>query len=192
MLHLASAQFYREISQDLERFQYVLHEGATWRKYSRKGSLYDWAATNLGLVTQRNSLKYPDHCIRINIDLPGEEFRDGFKRLPLRYKLLMTFLRPLLWAATVVPATREYLSANSTVSEAREDEGNETALKDLILNQRDDHICRELEEFVEANSCTPNTTFVAVIFGAKHMVAISRCLRGLGYHPTTRRWFDMI
>ena len=53
VFHIGSPAFYAALSDDLERFQVFLLEGVRW--WRRRGSLYDLAARNLGLVSRRRN-----------------------------------------------------------------------------------------------------------------------------------------
>ncbi len=192
MIHLASIKFYEEISLDLNRFDYILFEGVTWRKDGKGRPLYDWAAYNLGLVTQRKFLKYPESVTKINIDMPSPEFRERFLNLSIVYRLLFRLLRPLLWLITKFPSAKDFMIQAMTTKEAKKYSESFTGMDELIIDDRDEHICSELENFVEKHFNTDVKIYVAVVFGAKHMVSISRCLRRLGFEPKTKKWFDLI
>lgn len=192
MVHLASLQFYEKISEDLCRFDYILYEGVTWRKDGKGKPLYDWAAKNLGLVTQRKFLKFPDSVIKINIDMPSPEFRERFLNLSIMYRIMFRMLRPLLWLVTRSTSAREYIISSVTVKEAKKYSECDTVIDELILRDRDEHVCNELRTFTRTNFNTTDRIYAAIVFGARHMVSISHCLRELGFEPKTKRWFDLI
>jgi len=192
MVHLASLQFYEEISKDLGRFDYILYEGVSWRRDGKGKPLYDWAAKNLGLVTQRKFLKFPDLVTKINIDMPPPEFRERFLNLSITYRFIFRMLRPLLWLITKFSAAKEYMINSMTTKEAKKYSKSYTQMDDLILRDRDEHICSELRKFTSRHFNTMDKTYTAVVFGAKHMVSISHCLRELGFKPKTKKWFDLI
>ena len=191
MIHVGSPLFYREVGKDLERFQFVLYEGTTWRKDGKARPMYDWAAKNLGLVTQ-HALRFPETATCINIDMPADEFRARFLRSPIYIRLLLPLLRPLFWLLTFFPSFREYGLTSIVVREARKYGSSGGPRDRLILDRRDAHITGRIREFVAERRDAPDDTFVAVVFGAGHMIAISRCLRDLGFHPTSKRWFDVM
>jgi hypothetical protein len=97
---MASVSFYQRISDDLNRFDFILYEGVTWNKDNTKDPMYDWAAKSLGLVAQADHLKLPSEICSFNIDMPSGEFRDEFNKIPVGWRLLLIFLRPLLWLST--------------------------------------------------------------------------------------------
>jgi hypothetical protein len=189
MAHLGSPHFYEKITQDLELFSYALLEGVTWRRNGKGGPLYDWAASSLGLVTQRNALKLPDHVKRLNIDMPSSLFRRRFLRLPLPQRLLLYSVRPLGWI--LAKFFHEGFLARRLVETSGRREKYRSPLRRLIRNRRDKHICKELRRFFKLHADVEKETRAAIIFGAGHMAAIHHCLRELGYEPKTKKWLKV-
>jgi hypothetical protein len=97
VLHIGSPSFYAALSEDLKRFRVFLLEGVRWRW---KGALYDLAARNLGLVTQRTHPHLPDDSERLPLDMSPAEFSREAERLPMRWRLALRLVRPILWAMT--------------------------------------------------------------------------------------------
>jgi len=192
MVHLASMHFYEGVSKDLNRFDYILYEGVTWRKDGKGKTIYDWAAKNLGLVTQRKFLKFPDSIAKINIDMPAPEFRERFLNLSIIYRILFRMLRPWLWFITKFPVAKKYIISSMTTKEAKRYSKSHTDMDELILTDRDEHICEEIRGFTDKHFSKLDKTYTAVLFGANHMVSISHCLRELGFKPKTKKWFDLI
>jgi hypothetical protein len=193
MVHIASEEFYQRVSDELRRCKYVLTEGVSWRKDRRRQRLYDLAARNLGLAAQEDALHYPETAERIHIDMPRPEFRRRFSRIPLRYRLLLIFLRPLLWVLTKLPELRNMLLTHMVVKDSQSyRKKSSTPLKKLILDERDRAIVANMEEFYERSGSHDETTYAAIVFGAGHMNAISHCLRELGFRPGTRKWLETV
>lgn len=115
MAHLASSSFYQRVRRELEPFDYILYEGVSWRAAPTGHRLYDLAARSFKLAAQEEALRWPAKGVRINIDMPYPEFRTRFKALPLYQRLLLTFLRPLMWAISKLPDTKRELFTSITV-----------------------------------------------------------------------------
>ena len=77
-------------------------------------------------------------------------------------------------------------------NEYKDDFLEETPLGDLIVTERDRCIVKNLSKFYEEHKSVSETIYIAVIFGAKHMIAINRCLRDLGFRSRTKKWFELI
>ena len=73
MFHVGSAAFYEARSEDFRRFRVFLLEGVRWKGF--RGPLYDLAARNVGLVTQRAWLRLPD-AICPDRSLAGSAFKE--------------------------------------------------------------------------------------------------------------------
>ncbi len=193
MVHIASAAFYERISEDLKRCDFILYEGVDWRKSKRRHHLYDLAARNLGLAAQENKLIFPQNAKAVNIDMPSQEFRTRFEHIPFRYRLLLLFLRPILWGITKVPAIKAEIKKHLIVwNDHRHVYNEEDELEKLICTERDKCIVTNIDHFFHDHIHCEKTSFVAVVFGAAHMPAISHCLRRLGFRPGTRKWIEMV
>ena len=192
MIHLASRAFYEKISNDLSRYECILFEGVTWDKNGVGKPIYDWAAKNLGLVTQRDSLKFPESAVKINIDMPGAEFRERLNDLSVLYRVSFRMLRPLLWLTTKFPAGKNYMIHSMATKEARKYGECQTDMDELIIKDRDNHICGKLRIYIEKYFSTKEKLNTAIVFGANHMISISHCLRELGFKPKTTKWFHLI
>jgi pheromone shutdown protein TraB len=77
-------------------------------------------------------------------------------------------------------------------NEYKDDFLEETPLGELLVTERDECIVDNLTKFYHEHKSVEKTTYVAVIFGAKHMIAINRCLRDLGFRARTKKWFELI
>jgi hypothetical protein len=193
MMHIASREFYESVGFGLQRCTYVLTEGVSWRKDKSRRKLYDLAAKNLGLVAQEDVLRYPAGVTSVHIDMPTSEFRSHFVRMPLRYRLLMRFLRPLLRLLTTVPDLRNELLLHLVEADSHGyRRKRNTPMHELIHDKRDEAIVKNIEAFYREHGIHESTAYVAIVFGAAHMVAVSRCLRKLGFRPKTRRWLEIL
>lgn len=193
MVHMASSGFYERISEDLNRCDFILYEGVTWRKKDRRHHLYDLAARNLGLAAQEDKLTFPKNAMKLNIDMPRLEFRNRLNHIPFRYRLLLYLLRPLLWCITEVPALKDEILKEVIVGkEHRYVHHEETVLDELIVTERDACIVGNLKQFFYDHGYCEKKSFAAIVFGAAHMPAISCCIRKLGFHPGTSKWIEMV
>jgi hypothetical protein len=193
MLHIGLMSFYERITTELKRCKFVLREGVSWGRKKKGRKLYDWCARNLGLVAQEDTLSYPSEATVINIDMKRSRFIRRFNLLPLKYKLLLRFLRFLLWLSTIFPPIkRDYILPMLVGKDTKYRDDNDTPLSKLIKHDRDRVIVNNIKKFFIEHGDCDDTTYTGIIYGASHMRAISACLRDIGFRPGSRTWIDVI
>jgi hypothetical protein len=191
VFHVGSPRFYAALSADLRRFRIFLLEGVRWR--GLRGPLYDLAARNLGLVTQREHLRFPADAERLPLDMAEPEFTQEAAALPIHWRLLLRLLRPILWAATSIEGGRHLVwdtfSKERYVRGVRDVEG---PLEELIKTKRDRAMSKRLREFVQDPLRIKQGSLVAVVAGAAHMPALYLTLRDCGFEKGSVRWFEVL
>jgi len=193
MVHVGDPAFYGRVSADLARCQYILLEGVSWRLGDEKYPLYDLIAKNLGLAPQEEALKIPTSATRMNIDMKRSEFRRRLFRLPIHHVASIVFLRRLLWLLTLLPPLRSEVVRHGLLRRSRRaSRENDTELRRLVVRSRDRRLVENLKRFFGHYGQTDETRYVAIVFGAGHMPAISRALRDLGFQVGTRRWVEVL
>ncbi len=193
MFHIGRPEFYAEISRDLPRFRYLLLEGVTWRDRPPR-HLFDLAAEKLGLAAQEKALVLPPTAERINVDMPRDEFRPLFERLPAGQRFVLTFLRRVLWALSLFPALRRSMRLAFVQKESLADHREPwmREARSLLVMERDACIADRIETFFREHRDVPTETYAAVLFGAAHMPAIAARLHRLGLTPGSRKWLDVL
>ncbi|KUN86290.1 hypothetical protein [Streptomyces griseoruber] len=201
MIHLGEPAFYREVADRLRRCDLVLAEGVG-RKTRSPGAealvaSYEQLEYNerLGLVVQDidyRALGVPVVCP----DMSGGEFESGFRRLPLRERLLIATLVPAISAGMRMFGTRRYLARHMATEDLVSDTEQAVAdgmpgLDDLVMRRRDRLLVRVLTEFHQAYTSRTGPFTVAVVYGAEHMRAASEALVGLGYHAADAEWLTV-
>jgi hypothetical protein len=190
VFHIGSPSFYAALSDDLKRFRVLLLEGVRWRWRTQ---LYDLAAHNLGLVTQRTHLHLPDPSERLLLDMTAAEFGREAGRLPIRWRLVLWFLRPILWVMTSTDSGRHRVwDTFSKARHVRALRDRDGPLDELIKTKRDQVMSRCLREFVQDPLRVTNGGGVAVIAGAAHMPALYATLRQCGFEKAGVRWFEVL
>lgn len=189
MFHVGSPAFYDALSEDFGRFGIFLLEGVRWKGF--RGPLYDLAARNVGLVTQRARLRLPDGAERLSLDMTEVEFTREAGTLPLHWRLLLRLLRPFLWAVTSTASGRHALwDGISKEKYARKRQA--TPLMDLIGDKRDRAMCDVLRSVVQDPARIRLAEPIAVVAGAAHMPALYMTLRSCGYEKGSVRWFEVL
>jgi hypothetical protein len=191
IFHVGSAAFYDALSEDLRRFHVFLLEGVRWK--GLRGPLYDLAARNVGLVSQRERLRLPEGAERLSLDMSEVEFTREAGALPLHWRLLLRFLRPVLWVVTLTASGRHALwDAISKEKYARRRQAANTPLEQLIKDKRDRAMCDVLRTVAQDPARIAAAHPIAVIAGAAHMPALYLTLRGCGYEKGSVRWFEVL
>jgi len=191
MFHVGSAAFYEALSEDLRRFRVFLLEGVRWKGF--RAPLYDLAARNVGLVTQRAWLRLPEGVERLSLDMSEVEFTREIGAIPMHWRLLLRFLRAFLWAVTSTASGRHALwDAISKEKYVRKLQTVETPLSQLIKNKRDRAMCEVLRAVVQDPARIRAAEPIAVIAGAAHMPALYMTLRSCGYEKGSVRWFEVL
>jgi hypothetical protein len=191
MFHIGSPAFYDALSDDLRRFQVFLLEGVRWK--GLRGPLYDLAARNVGLVSQRERLRLPEGAERLSLDMSEVEFTREAGALRLHWRLLLRFLRPVLWAVTLTASGRHAVwDAISKEKYARRRQAADTPLEQLIKDKRDRRMCDVLRAVAQDPVRIRVAHPIAVVGGAAHMPALYLTLRSCGYEEGSVRWFEVL
>lgn len=132
-------------------------------------------------------------CLSSYIQLRSSQFRERLFRLPIHYVATIVFLRRLLWLLTIFPAVRsEVIRHGLLCRRRRESRENDVPLGRLTVRSRDRRIVENLKRFFQKHGQTDELRYVAIVFGAGHMSAISRVLSDLGFQVGTRRWVEVL
>jgi hypothetical protein len=191
MFHIGSPAFYDALSEDLRRFQIFLLEGVRWR--GLRGPLYDLTARNVGLVSQRERLRLPEGAERLSLDMSEVDFTREAGALPFHWRLLLRFLRPVLWAITLTTSGRHALwDALSKEKYTRRLQAADTPLDQLIKSKRDRAMCDVLRAVAQDPARIRAAQSIAVVAGAAHMPALYLTLRSCGYEKGSVRWFEVL
>jgi len=191
VFHIGSPAFYAALSEDLLRFRTFLLEGVRWRGWT--SPLYDLAAQNLGLVTQREHLRLPSDSERLPLDMTEAEFSRQARELPVHWHLLLRFLRPVFWAITSTESGRHHVwDSFSKASYVRGLQDGDRPFDQLIKTKRDRAMCARLRDFVQEPIRLTQDSPVAVVAGAGHMPALYLTLRDCGFEKGSVRWFEVL
>jgi hypothetical protein len=199
MIHLAEPGFYREVAARLRRCDLVVAEGVGAGSPSAEALVASYAKLDgherLGLVVQDidfDTLGVPVVCP----DLSGEEFENGYRRLPLRERVVLAALIPAVTAGMRMFGTRRYVARHLGTEDLLSDAEEAAAdvlpgLDDLVLRRRDRLLVRVLTEFHRAHTARTGPFVIGVVYGAEHMRAASEALTGLGYHAADAEWVNV-
>lgn len=201
MLHVASPRFYAEVAQRLRRCDLLVIEGVRGR------SLWVWAITlsyRIIPLNRRSGLVVDNIPYRslgvplVNPDVTVDEITRGWRATPLRYRLLLWCVIPVVVVARLFSARRPLLSRDVAVSDLPSE--SDEAFQDSDLGEhfdrtfagsRDQLLLDTLTEIHATRSGEP--IVVAIVYGARHVPAIVRGLADrLRYRVRSAEWLTVL
>lgn len=201
MIHLATPAFYADVMARLAGCQLIVAEGGRGAGKTAPGQaltlIYRLSghARRWGLVTQRLALNELGVPI-VRPDMDGDQFRRGWRRLPVLVRLGAWVLAPAYGVGLLVFGSRAFLARRLGSSEdlpTREDElgyGRFDPLAEMLVDDRDGLLVRALDGIYQQRSQEPIS--VAIVYGAGHMPAVVRYLAGrYGYRATSAEWLTV-
>ncbi|GAB2967790.1 hypothetical protein GCM10023080_033120 [Streptomyces pseudoechinosporeus] len=200
MIHLGEADFYQEVTVRLRRrCDLVIAEGVGKGSVSADALVASYARLDgherLGLVVQDidfDTLGMPVVCP----DMGGEEFEEGFRRLPLKERVMLAAMVPAVTAGMRLFGTRRYLARHLATEDLLSEAEEATAdflpgLEDLVMRRRDRLLVRALMDFHRGSADRTGSFTIGVVYGAEHMRAAADALVGLGYHASDADWLTV-
>ena len=197
MFHVASPQFYAEVSERLRHCDLLVVEGVSGR------SVLSWAITatyrfipanrRSGLV--QDSIPYDSLGVPlINPDVTAGEFTQDWRRLPLRTRLLMWLIMPVVAVLQLFAGRSWMLGPEVEVDDLPADlDDHEVAeqLAGVFGGTRDERVLAALSEIYRDRSA--ERIDVAVVYGAGHTAAIVHgLLKQHGYRPRSSEWLTVV
>jgi len=160
MIHIASKQFYEDVSSIINNCNLILEEGIPISIDSEIGS-YTRIAKKVGLFAQINELRIESDITRLNIDIEKSELEIGLKSVSkkellkfkcFKYLLLILSKQRLLEALydlCAYPESSKALLIDPVNHYSYKH--NKTPLDLLVTNTRDDCISKNLQEIIDVN-----------------------------------------
>lgn len=196
MIHIGSANYYKEVRSRLDGCDAILFEGVRSFRVSVLTMSYKLVARRkrLGLVTQRDALRLKECRAKlIHADVSGKEFVDDWDRIPWHWRLFF-WMAPIYGIYRYLTATRESIAKGSGTDdlESREDILRGEALpefEDAIIRNRDLRLIRTIEEVLNGNQ---PFEVIAIVYGAGHMRAVTGLLmRKYRYQVVQSEWLTV-
>jgi hypothetical protein len=200
MIHLATPAFYADVMTRLAGCQLIVAEGGRGTERTAGGRAlclsYRLAgrARRWGLVTQCLTLTELGVPV-VRPDMDADQFRRGWRRLPVLVRLWAWVLVPAFGIGLLVFGSREFLARRLGSQEdlpTREEElgyGRFDAFQELLVTDRDALLVRALDTIHQQWSQEPIS--VAVVYGAGHMPAVVRSLARYGYRASSAEWLTV-
>jgi hypothetical protein len=198
MLHLGSADYYQSVAARLADCDLIVAEGIEGRSVTA-GAL----TLAYGLPARRRRLALTVQHIDyakigrplIRPDMSARQFREGWRSVPFVHRLAVLCLVPPFALSYALLGTRRTLSRHLGTEDLPDLVDARTRqvlpqLTELILDRRDALLADCLATIHDVHR--GETYEVAVVYGARHMPAISGELnRRYGYRPRTAEWLSV-
>ena len=176
MIHLGESAYYQQVEQKMAECDLVLAEGVDSRIVSALTSSYRLAANSArGVVAQRSEPRATGHVTVQQSDISGTEFDAAWRKMPIGLRLGIPLFAPLygLWLRYVANPDDWQPKLQTDDLPSNEEvllEGQEPALLELVMHQRNEHLFHQIlavqERWGELDKV------VGVAWGAKHIGAV--------------------
>jgi hypothetical protein len=198
MIHIGTAEFYREVHSRLRGCDAVIFEGMRSFRTRLLTTSYRWVTrrTRLGLVVQAQVLRLRELPVRlVHADVTVGEFEEHWQRIPLGQRIALLCLAPIYGLWLYLTASRsslgkhlgqEDLPSRSDIQRAERSPGFEHA----VLGVRDRKLVSCIEEVMRQHD-VPQT--VGVVYGAGHMRSVLHHLMSeRDYRVSSSEWLTVM
>jgi hypothetical protein len=201
MIHVARPRFYADVAERLRRCDLLVVEGVRGR------SVWAWAFTLTYRIVRANrrsglvvdDIPYASLGVpMVNPDVTVDELARGWRATPLRYRLMMWCVIPVVVVATFFGGRRALLSRDVEINDLPSE--SEQEFHDSVFGEhfrrtfggsRDERLLASLVEIYRARA--GEHIEVAIVYGAGHVPAIVRGLADrLGYRVRSGEWLTVL
>jgi hypothetical protein len=201
MLHVASPKFYTAVAERLRRCDLLVVEGVHGRSVLASALTLSYrvipANKRSGLVV--DNIPYRSLGVElITPDVTVDEFAEGWRAMPLRYRMMMWSAVPFVAAAQYFGGTQRILSPEIEVNDLPSAKEEQFADDEFVEHfertfggERDERVLAVLADLIRTRST--ERIDVAVVYGAAHIPTIVRALADRhGYRPRTAEWLTVV
>jgi hypothetical protein len=203
MIHMARPTFYKAVAAGLKRADVVVVEGVGGGR-RRRSVMFSALTLSYRVLRFNRRAKLVEQDIDyaalgvpvVRPDVSLEEFADGWRRAPLRDRLVMWCFLPLVVVARLFGGTRMIWSRSMEQNDLPSPEDEEIAdrypeLDEAFGGERDERLLAALYRLHEERHA--EDIEIAVVYGAGHVPAIVRGLRDrYGYRPRSADWLTVV
>jgi hypothetical protein len=200
MVHVAQPSFYAEVSRRLKEVDVIVEEGVHGPPSVLTSALtlsYRVARFNrrAGLVEQDLDLDGLDAVV-VRPDISTVEFAAGWRRVPLKHRLMVALVLPLVIVTRLLGGSRAIWSRVTDVEDlpSPSEEAASERLPELDAafgGERDVALLAALSRLHEERST--EDIEVAVVYGAGHVAAVVHALNDrYGYKARSAEWITVV
>lgn len=198
MIHMAAASFYTQVAARVKHADIAVVEGVG--RSGKDGSALVRALTLSYRVLRFNrrvrlveqDIDYEALGVEVvRPDVTSAEFKEGWRLVPLRHRLGVWLLLPVVLLVRLLGGTRTIWSRSMEQNDlpTPEEEDLIDAMPELDAafgGRRDDRLLAALRQIHEDRG--DDAIEVAIVYGAGHVPTIVRGLGRLGYRPRSSEW----
>jgi hypothetical protein len=196
MIHIGSADYYREVRSRLDGCDVILFEGVRSVRVKALTLSYSLMARRkrLGLVIQHALRLEECRAKLLHADVTTGEFVDGWLRIPWHWRIMISTVGPVYGAYRYLTASRASIAKDLGTEdlESREEilqSDDVPEFEEAIMHRRDARLVKTIEGVLGGNQ---EYQVIAVIYGAAHMRAVIRALTGrLRYRVVHSEWLTV-
>jgi hypothetical protein len=199
MIHVGTKEYYEQVRARLATCDLILAEGVDSKNAQLLTKSYTIVRRikSMDLITQQEAMLLKGLKGKIvNADMAVDAFDKGWSGLPLTLRAILPVAVPVYVAHLLLFGTRETIAEHMATDDlpSRDEVLNEDEyldkLDDLIGDERDKVLLSHITRLHEAASTRKQ--LVAVLFGARHMRAVSALLlHRLGYRILQSEWITV-
>jgi hypothetical protein len=200
MIHLGTADFYREVSDQLTRCQVIVAEGVGGDSVLTRALTLSYRTPSrskrLGLVVQDINIQELARAGALILwpDLSGEQARRGWQTVPWVQRLAVFTLVPVFAVGMRIFGSRRVLGRFLATEDLPTWEDHAVrevfpALTKFIGDDRDKMLADALVSILTTR--TDEEILVGVVYGAEHMRAVVKELALHGYRPRSAAWLTV-
>lgn len=194
MLHVATPEFYAEVTRRLEDCAVIVAEGISGRSVLTRALTMSYrvipANRRLGLVKQ--DIDYAALGVPvIRPDVTGREFGRSWRTLPLWYRLLVWCCLPMIVLVQFFGGRKRLLAPTVVVDDEVTGSDFDDRVDEVFGGERDERVLLALAELHRTRSA--ERIDVAIVYGAAHVPAlVQRLADTLGYRPRSADWITVV
>lgn len=185
MLHVGSKEFYREVSQQLEKCDSIIYEGIGLKRFGAVWNSYRRFARRLNLCYQNDELDIKRFQSKlIHADYAGEVAEKEWKKIPLIGRILFKISYPIGLTLLSLREDRKSFAKTFRKHEEIDDQfwfmkiGKSNSVSKFITEKRNKVIKQKIDE--QLLDVSKDDWRIGVIYGAAHMPEIVHYL--MNYH----------
>ncbi|MFF0657913.1 hypothetical protein [Micromonospora tulbaghiae] len=201
MLHVASPRFYAAVTKRLRECDVLVVEGVGGRSALVSALTLTYRAMPANRRSRLVTDPIPYASLGVEVikpDVTATEFAQGWRTMPLRYRLQIWALIPVVTVIQFFGGTRLLLSPEVEVSDLPSPADEKYADHEVtehfdrtLGGDRDERLLASLAELIRDRSA--ERIDVAIAYGAGHVPAIVRGLFELhGYRPRAAEWLTVL
>ena len=198
MIHIGTAEYYRDVFSRLRECDVVLFEGVSSFRARLLATSYRWVTrrARLGLVSQAKELRLRELPARlVRADVTGGEFEEHWHGVPLRQRIALLCLAPAYGVWLYLTASRESIGKGlgredlpSRGDMARAERAPE--FEHAVVGARDQKLVSCIREVLQRDDAAQT---IGIVYGAGHMQSVLQHLMSENDYQVSRsEWMTVM